>query len=129
MVQAVPAASGDQAGSVAQAVPAGSAVPEGSAAQAGLVGLAAQAVPGGREALAVQVGLGGREALAVQAVPAAGKPPIVRRGVLALAVAPAPRRGPLTVLLGGRTSAGREARRWAESEWAGPTPPSPIAAQ
>ena len=49
--------------------------------------------------------------------------PIVRRA------APARRRGPPTVLLGGRTSAGREARRWAVSEWAGPTRPSPIAAR
>jgi len=84
VVLAVPAASGDQAGSVAQAVP------EGSAVQAGLAG---------------QVGL------AAQAGPAAGKPPIVRRGVLAVALAR--RRGPPTVLVGGRTSAGREARRWA----------------
>ena len=49
-----------------------------------------------------------------QAGRAAGKPhrpPHVRRGVLA--VAPARRRGPPAVLLGGRTSAGREARPWA----------------
>ena len=68
-----------------------------------------------------------RGALAVQAGPAAARPPTVRRGVLAVALAP--RRGPLAVPLGGRASAGREARRWAASEWAGPTRPSPIAAR
>ena len=96
MVLAVPAASGDQAGSVAQAVP------EGSAVQAGLAG---------QVGLAVQAGPAGRGELAVQAGPAAGKPLTVRRGVLAVALAR--RRGPPTVLVGGRTSAGREARRWA----------------
>ena len=70
-----------------------------------------QADPGDREALAVLADPAGRGALAVQAGPAAGKPLTVRRGVLAVALAR--RRGPPTVLLGGRTSAGREARPWA----------------
>ena len=73
--------------------------------------LAVQADPGGREALAVRADPAGRGELAVQAGPAAGKPLTVRRGVLAVALAR--RRGPPTVLLGGRTSAGREARPWA----------------
>ena len=75
---------------------AGQAVPAASAAQEGL---AVQADPAGRGELVVQAG------------PAAGKPLIVRRGVLAVALAR--RRGPPTVLLGGRTSAGPEVRRWA----------------
>ena len=76
----------------------------GLAAQAVLAGQAASVVLAVPEGLAVRAGQGGvggagRPAeLAVQAGPAA---------------APARRRGPLTVLLGGRTSAGREARRWA----------------
>ena len=73
-----------------------------------------QAVPAasaGQVGLAVQAGPAGRGELAVQAGPAAGKPLTVRRGVLAVALAR--RRGPPTVLLGGRTSAGREARPWA----------------
>jgi hypothetical protein len=61
--------------------------------------------------LAVLADPAGREELAVQAGPGAGKPPIVRLGVLAVALAR--RRGPPTVLLVGRTSAGREARPWA----------------
>ena len=105
MVQAAPAglagrvASGGQAVSVAQV------------ALAGQVALAAQADPGGREALAVRADPAGRGELAVQAGPAAGKPLTVRRDVLAVALAR--QRGPPTVLVGGRTSAGREARPWA----------------
>ena len=64
-------------------------------------------VRAGQAALAVQAGPG---ALAVQAVPAAGKR-VPAQAVLA--AAPARPRGPPAVLLGGRTSAGREARRWA----------------
>jgi hypothetical protein len=81
------------------------------AALAGRVEWAAQAALAGQVALAAQADPAGREALAVQAGPAAGKPLTVRRGVLAVALAR--RRGPPTVLLGGRTSAGREARPWA----------------
>ena len=84
---------GVRVGSVRQAGPGASEGPEGSAA---LVDPAASAD---------QVGL------AVEAASAAGKPLIVRQGVLAVALAR--RRGPPTVLLGGRTSAGREARPWA----------------
>ena len=76
----------------------------------GRAGLAVRADPGGREALAVLADPAGRGELAVQAGPAAGKPLTVRRGVLAVALAR--RRGPPAVPLGGRTSAGREARPW-----------------
>jgi hypothetical protein len=75
------------------------------------VGLAVRADPGGREAWAVLAGPVGRVELAVRAGRAAAKPLTVRRGVLAVALAR--RRGPPTVLLGGRTSAGREAPPWA----------------
>ena len=78
-----------QAGQAALAVQAGQAA---LAVQAGQAELAAQA---GQAALAAQAG---QAELAVQA---------------GQAVAPVRRRGPLAVLLGGRTSAGREARRWA----------------
>src|SRR3984885_11815034 len=54
-------------------------------------------------------GVGG--AWGVRAGRGAGKPLTARRGVLAVALAR--RRGPPTVLRGGRTSAGREARPWA----------------
>ena len=129
--RAVPVASGGRAGSVAQAVRAGSAVPEAlaeSAVQAGQAALAAQAgqaelaAQAGQAELAVQAG---QAALAVQAGQAAlaaqaGQAELaVQAGQAELAVqagqavAPVRRRGPLAVLLGGRTSAGREARRWA----------------
>jgi hypothetical protein len=77
----------------------------------GRVALAVRADPGGREVLAVLADRAGRGELAVQAGPAAGKPLTVRRGVLGVALAR--RRGPPIVLLGGRTSAGREAPPWA----------------
>jgi hypothetical protein len=119
--QAVPAASADPAESVAQVVRAGSEVPEGLAVQAGPAASAGQgalvapADPEGQVESVVQADPAAREALAVQAGPAAGRLPIVRlrvrRGVLA--VAPAPRRGPLAVPPRGQTSAGPEARRWA----------------
>ena len=105
MVQAAPAVLAGRAASGGRAV---------SVVQAGLAGqvaLEAPADPGGRAGLAVRADLGGREALAVLAGPAAGKPLTVRRDVLAVALARW--RGPPTVLLGGRTSAGREARPWA----------------
>ena len=138
MAQVVPAAWADPAGSAVRVVPAASAaleglaVLEGSAAQAGqeALALADLAASADQEALAAQAdpaASAGQEALAAQADPAAGKPPIVRRGVLA--AAPALRRGQLTVPLRGQAQAGREARRWAASEWAGPTRPSPTAAQ
>ena len=81
------------------------------------------AVSVGQVGSAVQADPAGRGELAVQADPAVGKRPIVRLRVqrAVLAVAPVLRRG--------RTSAGREARRWAASGWAGPTRPSPTAAQ
>ena len=87
-----------------QAVPEGlavRAVPEGSAVQAGLEGQVGSVVLAVPEGLAVRVGQG---ELAVQA------DPVVQAGP---AAAPARQRGPPTVLLGGRTSAGREARPWA----------------
>ena len=116
-------------------VPEGLAAQAGPAALAGQGALAAQAGPAasaGQGELAAQAdpaASAGQGALAAQAGLAAGKPPIVRRGVLAVAAAPAPRRGQLPVPRRGQASAGREARRWAASEWAGPTRPSPIAAR
>ena len=87
--------------------PAGSAVPEALAAQAVPAGQAASVVLAVREGLAVRAVPGGREALAVQA----GQAELaVQAGQ---AVVPVRRRAPLAVPLGGRTSAGREARRWA----------------
>ena len=101
----------------------------GQAASAGLEGPVASADPGalaGRGAWghrrcgsSGEAGRGRRRRqaraawaeLVALAVPAVGKPPVVRRAVLA--AAPARRRGPPAVLLGGRTSAGREARPWA----------------
>ena len=83
---------------MAQAVLAGLAGRAGSVAQAGPAGLAVQVDPA---ASAVQAGQAASAVLAGQAVQADP------------AAAPAPRRGPLTVPLGGRTSAGREARPWA----------------
>ena len=50
--------------------------------------------------------------LAVQADPAALAAQAVQAVLAVPAAAPARRRVPLAVLLGGRTSAGREARRW-----------------
>ncbi len=89
-------------------------------------GLAAQAVPAGRVALAAQVDPGGPGGVGGAGRPGgpggAGGPGRpgggqaaihVRRRVLAVAAAPGPRRDPLVVLLGGRTSAGLEARPWA----------------
>jgi hypothetical protein len=110
VVLAVPAALAGRVELAARAVPGASEVQEGSAVQ---VALAAQAVPAGqaasvvpavREGLAVRGVPGGREALAVQAGQAVRADP---------AGAPVPRRDPLVVLLGGRTSAAREARPWA----------------
>ena len=124
--RAVPVASVGRAGSVAQAVRAGSAVPGWrSAAQAvrrrrrarrgwrrrpsrrrwraggpGGAGVGGAGRPGG-------VGGAGRPGGGRRSRPAESA---VQAGP---AVAPVRRRGPLTVLLGGRTSAGREARRWA----------------
>ena len=137
MGQAVPAASADPAESVAQVVRAGSEVPEGLAVQAGPAASAGQgalvapADPEGQVESVVQADPAPREALAVQAGPAAGRLPIVRRRVrrAVLAAAPVLPQGPLAVLLGGRTSAGQEARPWAASEWAGRTRPLPTAAQ
>ena len=55
----------------------------------------------------------GRGALAAQAVQAELPAQAVQAVLADPGAAPARRRGPLAVLLGGRTSAGREARRWA----------------
>jgi hypothetical protein len=87
------------------------AVRAGQVDRVGSVGQAVPAASAGQVELAVQAGPAGRGALAVQAGPVAGKPLIVRQVVLAVALAR--RRGLPTVLLGGRTSAGREARPWA----------------
>lgn len=66
------------------------------------MGQAVQAAPGDQVGLAVQAGPVDRGELAIQGDPAAGKPPIVLRVDLAVAEAPVPRRGPLTVPPGGR---------------------------
>jgi hypothetical protein len=108
---------GDQAALVVLAVRAGLADRVELAAQAapvarvGLAARAGQVDQVGSVGQAVLAASAGRGELAVQDGPAAGKPLTVRRGVLAVALAR--RRGPPTVLLGGRTSAGREARPWA----------------
>ena len=126
-----------RAGLAAQAGRVGSAAPVVLVASADQVGLAALAVLGasagrvGSAAPVVLVASAGRVELVVQGGPVAGKAlivrPLARRVVLA--AAPVQQRGPPTALLGGRTSAGREAPPWAVAEWAGPTRPSPTAAQ
>jgi hypothetical protein len=85
--------------------------------------LAVQAGPVAQVELAVPAALVGQGELAVQAgQAAAGKRPIVRPRVHPADPAAAVRRE-------GRTSAGREARRWAASGWAALTRPSPIEAR
>jgi hypothetical protein len=107
-------------------VQGGQAAQGESAAQGGQAGqgeLAVQADPVAQEELAARGGLAGQGELAVQAgQTAAGKRPIVRPRVQLPDPAAA-------VRWEGQMSAGPEARQWAVSEWAGPTPPSPIAAR
>ena len=101
MAQAVPEALAAPAVRAGQAASVVLAVPEALGAQAGPAAQGELAVQADPEALAAQAG---QAALAAQAVQAVLADP---------GAAPARRRGPLAVLLGGRTSAGREARRWA----------------
>ena len=99
---------------------------EDQGALAAQVGLAAQAVPAASAARvesAAQAGPAARAALAVQVGRAARKRAIVPPRGLRPDLAAAPD------LPRGQAAAGREARRWAASEWAAPTRPSPIAAR
>ena len=110
------AASGGREGLAVQAGPGELAVQAGPAALAGRAGSVAQAAqaalaaPAGRAGSVVQAA---QAALVVQAAQAALAAPAVQTVLADPGAAHARRRGPLPVLLGGRTSAGREARRWA----------------